>query len=254
MLSFVLAVVLTLAFAQSSAEQSSDNAEEYRKQAIELNSMAGAIRSEADARKLIDTLAEIFAKRLPPPWATTAIRERLAHAEYQAVSDSPQLIPEERVTSVWNDYVRAVGAPEETLVTATEIHWLRDAHFSLGQRAWARGGYETFWNIPNIYAVGSDGKLAGGCRALEVLRIIWDLDNAFVNVRSAREGIRKGILVSARVRQQMEKPDTANTRFEARAGIRIDPVGPAERRYIQEHGLANYYLLLDKLFNELFPS
>jgi hypothetical protein len=46
--------------------------------------------------------------------------------------------------------------------------------------------------MPNIYAVGPDEKVADGCRAVEALRVVWDIANQVENLRSARERVQKG--------------------------------------------------------------
>ncbi len=252
------AFLLMFAFPQQSNPTPGEmraQAEHDRQQVIELNTLAGNIRSEADARKLVDAAADYFAKDLPPGWITTPIEERLAHAEYAAVSDPAQLIPEQRVADVWNEYVKEIGAPAEAVVTAEEIHWMRDARYAIGQLVWNKWGVgQSVWTMPNLFPDGTDGKVAAGCRPLETLRLLSEMDNLFQNVRNAREGMRKGILTSDRVKKEMEDPNPP--KFKARlTASRIDnPIHPAERRYIQEHGMVNYDLLLLKLFNELIPE
>jgi hypothetical protein len=159
------------AWAEQRARQAS---ERHRQAAIEINELAGRIHSEADANALVDKVAEIFADTLPPSWLTQGIRQRIAHAEYEAVSDPSLLIPEQRIVDVWNKYVREIGASAEALVTAAELHNLRDADFAVAQFMWSRG--QNIWTAPDIYALGPDRKVADGCRALEALRILYDLD------------------------------------------------------------------------------
>lgn len=77
----------------------------------------------------------MFADSLPPSWVTAGIRERIAHAEYEAVSNPLHQIPEQRIADVWNKYVREIGAPEEAIVTVAEIHSMRDTMFATGQVA-----------------------------------------------------------------------------------------------------------------------
>ncbi len=265
MLTFWVALILMLAFPQQNnptPEQQAQIAaarvrgEEYRRQAIELNTLAGEIHSEADARKLVDAVAEMFAKELPPAWATAGIRRRVAHAEYEAVSDPARLISEEAVAHVWNQYVQVVGAPDEAQVTPAEIHWMRDQRFTIGKLAWARQTAQTIWTAPNVYPVGPDGKVTSGCRPLEVLRLFWDLDNVFDNMRRAREQMKTGVLTSDRLKQQLEHPTPPpKTRAVLTvATVMENPVQKAESRYIQERGWENYSLLLERLFNELIPD
>jgi hypothetical protein len=97
-------------------------AKAYRQAAIRANDLAGRIHSEADARELTDAIAKLFADSLPSEWVAERIRNRIAHGEYEAVADPWRLISEQRIADVWNEYVREIGAPDEALVNAAEIH------------------------------------------------------------------------------------------------------------------------------------
>ena len=69
--------------------------------------------------------------------------------------------------------MREIGAPDEALVTIVEIHNLRDAEFTSARYLWARGS-QTIWIVPTIYAVGTDGEVAKGCRAIEAIRVTYE--------------------------------------------------------------------------------
>lgn len=239
---------------QSLQQQASLRREHDRQEAIQINDLAGHIQSEADALALVDKIAEAFSDSLPPIWVTHAIRERVAHAEYQAVSDPLKTIPEQRIVDVWNSYVREIGAPEEALVTVAEIHNLRDAQFATSQLLWQEGMFPTIWSVPGIYAIGSEGKLAEGCRAVEALRIFYDLDQRFENLRGARERAHKGVLASEAIKKRLENPPQ-NQKSVARLVARVDtnPIRVAEYRYMQEHGPYILSSVVLKLFDELFP-
>ncbi len=56
----------------------------------------------------------------------------------------------------------AIQAPEESWVTAAEIHNLRDSFFTTSRLLWDCGN-RNIWLVPSIYAVRPDGKLAAGC-------------------------------------------------------------------------------------------
>jgi hypothetical protein len=86
-------------------------------------------------------------------------------------------------------------------VTVAEIHNIRDAELTITQNLWSRG-YQTIWLIPNIYAVGTDGRIAEGCRAIEAIRVIYDLYRFPQNLRSARDRVKKGVLVSEQVKNR----------------------------------------------------
>jgi hypothetical protein len=229
--------------------------ERYRQEAIRMNELAAHLSSEPDARAFVDAVADVFADSLPPSWATRGIRERIAYAEYEAVSDPLRQIPEQRIADVWNKYVREIGASEEAIVTAAEIHSMRDGTFAAVQVMWARGMNQTAWTMPNIFAVGGDGKVAAGCRAVEALRVIHDLDQQFNNLRSARELLRKGIVASDAIQKSMENTK-ANQKTTARLAAWIDtnPLRAAEYKYVREHGADHLYQLVEILFEELFPA
>jgi hypothetical protein len=75
--------------------------EPERQEAIRLNDLAANIHSEADARKFVDAVAEQVTHHQHLMWAALRIRHRVAHAEYEAVSDPSGLIPEQRIVDVW---------------------------------------------------------------------------------------------------------------------------------------------------------
>lgn len=105
-------------------------------------------------------------------------------------------VPEQRVVDVWNQYAKEIGAPDDAIVPVAEIHNMRDGSFTVAQLMCARGN-QTIWTMPNGYALGSDGKVAEGCRALEAIRVIHDLEDLFQNLRGARDRLRR----CARTRQ-----------------------------------------------------
>jgi len=52
---------------------------------IRVNELARRIHSEADGRELTDAIAKRFAESLPPAWVAECIRNKVDHAEYEAV-------------------------------------------------------------------------------------------------------------------------------------------------------------------------
>jgi len=119
---------------------------------------------------------------------------------------------------------------------------------------WARG-HQTIWTMPNVYAVGSDGKVADGCRAVDAIRVIHDLDSLFQNLRAAQERLQKGIVASEEIKKREGEPKSqlrSVAQLEAHADS--NPIRPAELHYVQDHGSAAYDLLLVRLFDELFPA
>lgn len=259
MLTFVLAFALTgIAQPQSGTTDSptlmeqhaNDEYDRHQQAAIVINQLASNIQSEANADALVSEIAIVFKNELSPDLITSSIRQRVAHAEYEAVSNRSGLIPERRIVDVWNHYVSELQAPDETLVTVAELHNIRDGEFTAAKLLWARGS-RTIWTVPNIYATEPNGKIADGCRAIEALRVVYDLEG-FENLRTARERVRMGIVPSDIAKRAVTAPKAkANMRLEAH--LTRNPVHAAEHRYAEQHGLQNYSALVDSLFDELFP-
>ncbi len=227
--------------------------ERHRQAAIRINDLAAQVQSEADAEGIVEEIAALFSKETPSAWLAIGINQRVAKAEYQSVRHSANRIPEQRIVDVWNQYVREIGAPEEAPVTAAEIHNMRDAEYTVAEHLWGRSN-QTIWTMPNIYAVGTDGKVADGCRAIEAIRVIYDLYR-FQNLRSARDRVKRGVLVSEQI-----KNHSAGSTPQTKRGVLLaahaeeNPVQSSERRYVQEHGSLAYDQLLKRLFDELFPA
>jgi len=228
--------------------------ERHRQAAFKLNELAGRIHSQADALAFVDGIVDIFSDSLPAEWAGPIVRQRIAYAEFEAVSDPSRLIPEQRIADVWNEYVREIGAPEEAVVNSAEIHSMRDAAFASSRLMWTRGTNQTVWTMPDIYATDSNGKIADGCRAVEALRIIYELDRLFDNLRDARDRLRKGIVASDEIKKRLENTNPSY-RTTARLEARIDtnPIRLAEYAYIRQHRMGILNQLLGRLFAELFP-
>jgi hypothetical protein len=227
--------------------------EQHKQAAIRINELAGRIHSEADASSFVSEIAGLLVQKLPPAWISSSILQRVSDAEYETVGNPARLIPEQRIVDVWNQYVREIGAPDEAIVSTAEIHNMRDGSYTVAQLMWARGN-QTIWTMPNAYALGSDGKVANGCRALEALRVIHELDDLFENLRGARDRLRRGIVASEEVKQRVGQPSPqphSTARIEAH--VDTNPIRPAERRYVQEHGSVAFDQLLARLFDELFP-
>jgi hypothetical protein len=242
--------------AQQKLEDARARYESTRQAAIHANELAGNLHSEADARAFVDAVAERLIGNQNWSWATRSIRHRVARAEYEAVSDPSRLIPEQRVVDVWNEYVRELDAPEETLVTAAEVHNLRDAGYTMNKLMWKKDRFpQSLWTMPNVYAAGADGKVATGCRAVEALKILHDMSSSFQSVLAARERVQRGVLVSdLAMQRQAPAPRPQPARSQLRAVRDANPVRVAEYHYVQAHGEGDYQHLLERLFAELFPE
>ncbi len=168
-------------------EQFRQQHEPARQRAIHINDLAGNIHAEADARAYVDAVAEELTGHRHMPWTTRSIRHRVAHAEYEAVTDPSRQIPEQRIVDIWNEYVREIDAPAEALVTVAEVHNLRDAMYSnASDRMWKNEMTQSLWTMPNVYSIDADGKVASGCRAVEALKIIRDMRRARVSTAIAK--------------------------------------------------------------------
>jgi hypothetical protein len=235
-------------------QRAHDEYERHKQTAIRINELAGRIQSEADASAVVSEIAGLFPRELLPAWASGSVRQRVTHAEYDEARNPARLIPEERIVDVWNQYVKEIGAPDEAIVSVAEIHNMRDGLFTVAQLMWARG-HQTIWTMPNVFALGRDGKVADGCRALEVIRVIHDLEDVFQNLRGARDRLQKGIVPSEEIKKHVGEPKRqshSTVRFEAYADT--NSIHAAERRYMQEHGSVAYAQLLVRLFDELLPA
>ena len=253
---WLLAIIVSFAFQAGLSTEASRKATEHRHQSMQLNEMAAHIRSDGESEKLVDSVAEMFKDELPPGWDTDTLRRRVARAEYNSATNATYLIPEERVAAVWDEYVRKIGAPDEALVTQAEIHNLRDAQFASSQRFWDQDINRSIWTMPNVVAVGADGKVANGCRALEAIRLIYLMDNLFENVCRARKRVQEGIVVSDEMAQRANASahTSRTTTMLVASPADANPIRPAERRYIRERGSESFNRLLGKLFAELFPD
>ena len=240
-------------------EQARRQHEPIRREAIRINELAGNIHSEADARKLVDSVAEVLTNHRHLFWAGKAIRRRVANAEFESASDPAHLISEQHIVDIWNEYVREIDAPAETLITAAELHNFREASYQLNSRyGWKNELSQSIWTMPNVYAVHEDGQLANGCRALEALKIIHDIHEHFINLQAARQRLQRTTGTQESVKEPTKEASISAKPGIAwgvlHAGVSADPIRPAVYRYRQEHGSHAYNQLVRRLFDELFPA
>ena len=144
------------------------------------------------------------------------------------------------------------------MVTPAEIHNLRDADYATAVLMWTKGWNKTIWTMPNAFALERDGKIASGCRALEALRVLHDLDSSMNNLRNTRQRMAQGIVMSERLKQaQIHATLDGQPKLQSRVELRIpddEPVRAAEYKYVREHGQAGMGLLLARLFDKLLPQ
>ena len=241
---------------QQQIEQAKAAHEKARQTGIRVNDLAVNIHSEADARALVDAVAEQLGGD-SSGWIAATTRHRVAHAEFLAVSDPAHLIPEERIVNVWNEYVREIDAPEESLVTLAEIHNLRDAMVVTDQRIWERAQLQSIWTAPGIHALKADGSMAEGCRAIEALKILHALFRYPEMVQGARQRVKEGVLASERLKstqesKQQQAPKAVGV-LRATQGY-SNPVLSAQVQYLRDHGQLDYDRMLMRLFEEFFPA
>lgn len=244
-------------FRQPSPEvlrQAAEMRRELREHATAINDLAGHVQSLDDARKLVDLAAAEFSKELPPRWATRSIRNRIARAEYEAAAEPGSLIPEQHVADVWNDYLQKIDAPQESRVTAAEIHALRDSYYVSAQLSWAHDN-QNIWTVPNIYAIGPDGKVANGCRALEALNILWELANQPEVLQGTRDQIKKGQLLSDIYKNPSKPPAPGSEK--GYISFRMSPPNPVEQaalHYARDHGVRALNRAIEDLLKDLFAG
>jgi len=244
-------------FRQPSPEalrQATERWREMREHANAINDLASHIQSLDDARKLVDLAAAEFSKELPPRWATRSIRKRIARAEFESAAEPGALIPDQHVADVWNDYIQKIDAPQESYVTAAEIHTLRDSYYVSAQLSWARGN-QNIWTVPNIYAIGPDGKVANGCHALEALNILWELANQPEALTSTREMLSKGQQLSDMYKNPSKPPVPGSVT--GSVSFRMMPPNPVEQaalHYARDHGMRALNSAIEGLLKDFFAD
>jgi hypothetical protein len=217
--------------------------------ATAINDLAGRIHSPGDARQLVDLVAAEFSDELPPRWATGSIRNRIARAEFESATDPGFLIPEQRIADVWNDFVKKIGAPQETMLTAADVHYLRDAQYVSARIFWVRE--RDIWTIPGIFAVGPDGKVAQGSRALEAIRLLWLLGNNEDDFPGIHAAAQKGVLFSDLIKQQAKSGSGQAQGAVLVARMVSHPVAQAAFRYQRVHGARALNRAIEDLLNNL---
>lgn len=221
-------------------QEAKRKAEEYRQTAERINTLAGAIRSEDDARAFVDEMGKAFAEELPYD-LTAPLRVRVAKAEYDAVTDESKLIPEQRVVDAWNRWVADIHAPAEARMSVAEFHTLRETRWLSSTHTWARES-PSLWTLSNIYALKRNGRVADGCRPVEALLLLHQIDSMFQNVIHARDFIASGksIDVLLQKRADAQKPGARPQARVVVTSIKQNPVvhdlSRAEQTYFEKHG------------------
>jgi hypothetical protein len=210
---------------------------DYRERAQELNRLAANVRTPDDARRLVDFIADLFADTIPHGWLNGSLLERIAQAEFSAATDEQKLIPEQRIAAAWNGFADTLHTPDDCRITSAEVYYLRDGFWAGARAMWDRSP-GNFWAVPSIYATRPDGGLAAGSRAIEAIRVLWDLANQPDNLKGARDRVAKGELFSDVLRQEQRRPPATSAMGSyVVARAYVNPVWAAQRQYIQENGM-----------------
>jgi hypothetical protein len=227
---------------------------DLRLQGLQLDQLASGIHTPEDARRLVDFVAGVFADSLPSAWATRSVRNLTAQAEYLAVTNPERRISEQRIAASWNTYVTTIGVPETSRVNAAEIHNLRDGLFTSARIFWGLDR-RNIWAVPSIYAMHPDGSLAPGCRAMESVRILWDLANMPDNLQEARERVQQGLLISDQFRRELDQPSTVSMNSgRVVARVTRNPVAIATSEFIDTNGAKAFGNTVATMLNNLLSS
>jgi hypothetical protein len=223
---------------------------DYREQAIRLSQLAANIHSVTDARSLVDFVVDLFPDELLPAAVSNSLREKVAQAEFGAVSDPQNLIPEWRVAEAWNTYAQTMQAPQESQVTAAEIHNLRDAFLTAADLGWKQGR-RSIWSVPTIYATQNDGTIAIGCRAIECMRIFWDLGNIPTNLFNARVRVSQGVFASDLFRQdKVDSSQATHGSYVSGEPAPRNSILIAEREYVAKKGMKAFNKVLNAMLDQ----
>ena len=95
-------------------------------------------------------------------------------------------------------------------------------------------------------------ETSNGCRALEALRVVWNLAFFPENLRGARERVQKGIVFSDLIKQPSGQP-SQERRYVSFRVTPPDPLRMAWNQYRREHGTRNLTHRVEELVNDLFP-
>ncbi|MGB0066186.1 MAG: hypothetical protein WBP85_17220, partial [Terracidiphilus sp.] len=205
------------------------------------------------SRKLVDLVIAEFSDEMPRRWASRSIRDRVARAEYNSATDPGSLIPEQHIADVWNEYVQKIGAPKETMLNAAEVHYLRDAQYVSAQLSWTNDEKD-IWTIPGVFALGPDGKVAKGSRALEAIRLLWLLGTNEDDFAGIHAQVKKGVLLSD-LYSHPERPAPPDQRSGVvMARIVSMPVQNAALQYMHDHGARALNHAIEDLLKNLLAN
>jgi hypothetical protein len=225
---------------------------DYPAQALKLDELATGIHTVTDARSLVDFIADMFSDQLKPARIDSRFRAQIAEAEFASVSRPDRLIPEQRLAGAWNIFAKTIKAPANCQVTTAELHNLRDSLFTSTRLLWARGS-RNVWAVPGIYATQADGSMATGCRAIESIRVLWDLATMPDNLSSTRVCVNQGVLASEVFSRAQAHPTITAARSYVSTGPGTrNPVDAAAREYVARGGTKAFSKALEAMLNQAF--
>jgi hypothetical protein len=123
-------------FLDAKIKKAREFTESQRQIAMQINALAGRIHSEDDANELITLIAKASK---PYPAHFGELLWEAASAEYRTARGKMPGIGEENLANIWNDYVREIGATDETLVSVVEVHAFRNVLYRSSQVFWTNG-------------------------------------------------------------------------------------------------------------------
>ncbi len=226
------------------------------KSSTRINALVGNIHSLKDSQLVVTLVVKDLGKRLPTELASRKMISMVATAEYRSVCQTNGLISEQRMATAWNEYLDAIGAPKDQRVSAALIYNLLDADYTRARQLWGPGAARGLQTMPAIFAVGPDGKLRHGATALEAALALDDLGLVPENVKAARNRLKEGILYSDWLAERRKHPQRSTSTVVAVfvEPRRPSPVALAARRYVREHGAAQYSNLLKRLIRQVFSA
>ena len=135
------------------------------------------------------------------------------------------------------------------MLTAADVHYLRDAQYVSARFFWVRE--QDIWTIPGVFAVGPDGKVANGSRALEAIRLLWLLGTNEDDFPGVHAAAQKGVLFSDLIKQEAKSGSGQSHGAVLLARMVSYPVQQAAFRYQRDHGARALNRAIEELLKNL---
>ncbi|OLD61032.1 MAG: hypothetical protein AUI53_07295 [Acidobacteria bacterium 13_1_40CM_2_60_7] len=199
------------------------------------------IRSEADAAAYVEALVKRWDPRETNPHLTE-FEERLAQAEYAAVSDPKKLISESQVAKTFNRLMDEWEMPLWTRVSVPELHAFRIQYASL--------------IYPRSVAQLADGFIAPGCRPTEALLLLHLLNSNGGLPPQIRDQVRE-----TRFPWSLLKRARPTSELPVESGLHPEPLTPESRQrhkyitcrraYFASHAEITFEAEVSEIFSQL---